>query len=223
MRRITFLVLMLLPSWLKVLVLRRLGHEIGADVRIGICYLDVRKIVLQDHVRIASFNYFKNLRQLTMLESARIGGCLNWFTAAAANDEGNPGFGRFELGRGSNITGRHFFDLADEVRIGNETLVAGFSSVCLTHTYTSERRNINRPIRIGDRCYVGSHVIFLPGSAVGDRNFVGAGSVVTKDLSAESGVLVAGNPARVRRRYPMSSWFFATDHSSFASRLAAHT
>jgi serine acetyltransferase len=218
MKRVPYLLLMLLPSWLKVVVLRFLGHEIGRDVRIGYSYLDIDTIVLKDGTRIGHLNYFKNLRGLTMLEGARIGGYCNWFTATAANDEGNPQFGTLQIGRGSNMTGRHYFDLQDGIVIGDETLIAGFGSVFLTHTYTPDRRNVNAPIRVGDRCYVGSRTIFLPGTAVGPCCFIGAGAVITKDFSSESGVLIAGNPARIKRQYPRDAWFFVADHSSFLPR-----
>ena len=220
MKRIRCLALMLLPSSLKILVLRWLGHEIGRDVRIGYSYLDVESIVLENGVRIGHFNYFKNLRRLTMREGARIGGYCNWFTATAANDEGNPDFGCLEVGRGSNMTARHYFDLQAGIVIGDETLIAGFGSVFLTHTYTPDLRNVNAAIRIGSRCYVGSHVILLPGIAVGPCSFIGAGAVITKDFSAESGVLLAGNPARIKRKYSTDSWFFVADHSSFLPRRA---
>lgn len=41
--------------------------------------------------------------------------------------------------------------------------------------------------------------MILPGVTIGDHVYVGAGSVVTKDV--ESFTLVAGNPARVIRRF----------------------
>jgi acetyltransferase-like isoleucine patch superfamily enzyme len=205
----------LLPSPLKVLILRRRGHSIGKNVRIGIVYLDVRKLVLEDGVRIASFNYIKNLRELTMRAGARIGGWGNWITATRFNDEGNDGFGRFIIGRGSNITSRHFFDVQETIEIGEQTLVAGFHSAFFTHTYTPDFRNVNRGIQLGDHCYIGSHSIFTPGSGVGSCTFVGAGSVVVKDFSLQPFVMVGGNPAMVRKHYNADLPFFVEDHGSF--------
>ena len=45
---------------------------------------------------------------------------------------------------------------------------------------------------------VGSAATLLPGITVGENAIVGAGSVVTKDVSANT--IVAGNPARIIRR-----------------------
>lgn len=48
---------------------------------------------------------------------------------------------------------------------------------------------------IGDYVYIGSNALIMPGVSIGDHVLVAAGSVVTK--SVPSGVVVAGNPARV--------------------------
>lgn len=50
-------------------------------------------------------------------------------------------------------------------------------------------------IDIGDNCFLGDSVIVLPGARVGPNSIIGAGSVVTKDIPANS--VAAGNPARV--------------------------
>lgn len=47
---------------------------------------------------------------------------------------------------------------------------------------------------LGDRVYVGSRAIIMPGVTIGDNVLIAAGSVVTKSIP--SNVVVAGNPAR---------------------------
>ena len=49
-------------------------------------------------------------------------------------------------------------------------------------------------VHIGDRAFIGSRVIILPGVTLGAGCGIGAGSIVTKDV--EPGVVVAGVPAR---------------------------
>ena len=46
---------------------------------------------------------------------------------------------------------------------------------------------------LGDRVYVGSRAIIMPGVTIGDNVLIAAGSVVTKSIP--SNVVVAGNPA----------------------------
>jgi acetyltransferase-like isoleucine patch superfamily enzyme len=55
---------------------------------------------------------------------------------------------------------------------------------------------MNRDIKLGDDCFVGSAVRFAPGAGVGDRVIVGIGAVVTKQLP-ENNVVVGGFPAKV--------------------------
>jgi acetyltransferase-like isoleucine patch superfamily enzyme len=56
-------------------------------------------------------------------------------------------------------------------------------------------------IRLGEWVYVGAGCI-LVGCDLPSRTIVGAGSVVTKSFSAEPcGLLIAGNPASIRKRY----------------------
>ena len=50
-------------------------------------------------------------------------------------------------------------------------------------------------IVVGDGCWIGRNVHILPGISVGANTVVGAGSVVTKDLPADS--VCAGVPCRV--------------------------
>lgn len=55
----------------------------------------------------------------------------------------------------------------------------------------------NMPVHIGKNCWLGAGVIVLPGITIGDNTVVGAGSVVTKDLPANT--VAVGNPCRVLR------------------------
>ena len=55
------------------------------------------------------------------------------------------------------------------------------------------------PIKIGDDVFIGVNTIIMPGVTVGSRVVIGAGSVVTRDVS--DGVVVAGNPARIIRDF----------------------
>lgn len=57
------------------------------------------------------------------------------------------------------------------------------------------RRYHYRRIEIGNNVFIGMNSILMPGVKVGDNVIVGAGSVVTKSIP--SGLVVAGNPAKV--------------------------
>ena len=54
-----------------------------------------------------------------------------------------------------------------------------------------------KPVRIGNRVWVGAATHINPGVTVGDSAIIGSGSVVTKDVPAN--VIAAGSPCRVLR------------------------
>lgn len=54
-----------------------------------------------------------------------------------------------------------------------------------------------KPVHIGNDCWFGANVVVCPGVTIGDNCVIGAGSVVTKDIPANS--FAAGNPCRVIR------------------------
>lgn len=51
------------------------------------------------------------------------------------------------------------------------------------------------PVVIEDNVFIGMHCLILKGVTIGRSSVIGAGSVVTRDVP--SGVIAAGNPARV--------------------------
>ena len=53
------------------------------------------------------------------------------------------------------------------------------------------------PVTIGNNVWICTGAIVLPGVTIGDNSVIGAGSVVTKDIPANS--LAVGNPCRVIR------------------------
>ena len=54
------------------------------------------------------------------------------------------------------------------------------------------------PVKIGNNVWVGGNVTILPGVTIGDNCTIGAGSVVTKDIPANS--IAYGNPCKVAKK-----------------------
>lgn len=70
-----------------------------------------------------------------------------------------------------------------------------------THPLEAElRRTLEYalPISIGDDCWIGGNSVICPGVTIGKGSVIGAGSVVTKNIPANS--LAVGNPAKVIRQ-----------------------
>ncbi|MEK5396283.1 DapH/DapD/GlmU-related protein [Paenibacillus sp. FSL K6-2859] len=53
------------------------------------------------------------------------------------------------------------------------------------------------PVKIENNCWIGANVTICPGVTIGENTVIGAGSVVTKDIPANS--IAVGNPCRVMR------------------------
>ncbi|MGN0230479.1 MAG: sugar O-acetyltransferase [Muribaculaceae bacterium] len=91
---------------------------------------------------------------------------------------------------------------AGDITIGARTLIG---PNCALYTpqhpldYRQRRQTIEsaHPIVIGEDCWLGGNVTICPGVTIGDRTVIGAGSVVTHDIPADT--LAAGNPCRVIR------------------------
>jgi acetyltransferase-like isoleucine patch superfamily enzyme len=55
------------------------------------------------------------------------------------------------------------------------------------------------PVRIGRGCWIGEHVVILPGVSIGEQSVIGANSVVTQSVPPRC--VVAGAPARMLRSW----------------------
>lgn len=107
-----------------------------------------------------------------------------------------------KIGNGVWCTGSLTIWCAGNVTIGDNTMIAqGCTIVDCNHginavfkEYIHQKITIS-DVKIGDGCWIGANVIFLPSSGIGDHTIVGAGSVVTKRFPDYC--MIAGNPARI--------------------------
>jgi maltose O-acetyltransferase len=88
------------------------------------------------------------------------------------------------------------------VTIGSRTLLGpGVQIYTATHPLDYQERASGlesaQPIVIGEDVWIGGGAILCPGVTIGNRAVIGAGSVVTKDIPADT--LAVGNPCRVIR------------------------
>ena len=83
-------------------------------------------------------------------------------------------------------------EIGDGSLIGHNTTIA-----TLNHDFNpAKRQNLTpRPVKIGKNVWIGSDCTILPGVEIGDGAIIGAGSVVTKSIPANT--IAVGNPARV--------------------------
>ena len=83
-------------------------------------------------------------------------------------------------------------EIGDDVLIGPQTIIA-----TLNHDPNPEKRGgmIPKPVRIGNKVWLGARVTICPGLTIGEGAIVGAGAVVTKDVPPRT--VVAGAPAKI--------------------------
>lgn len=91
----------------------------------------------------------------------------------------------------------------NEINIGKHALIGPKSGLYgAIHPFDVEARNEGiekaKTINIGDGAWLGGKVTIVPGVSIGKHSVIGAGSVVTKDISDD--VVAVGNPCRVIRK-----------------------
>ena len=84
------------------------------------------------------------------------------------------------------------------IEIGAGSLIGHNTTIAtLNHDFNPDKRaNLHpSPVKIGKNVWIGSDSTILPGVEIGDGAVIGAGSVVTKNVPANS--IAVGSPARV--------------------------
>lgn len=112
------------------------------------------------------------------------------------------GSGKLIIGQGSHIGDFTIIDLVEDVLIGREVAI-GPNCILYTHdhVYIDKLKPawkggiVSNPIIIEDGAWIGSGVTILPGVTIGKRAVVAAGSVVTKNIDAET--IWGGIPAKL--------------------------
>ena len=103
---------------------------------------------------------------------------------------------------GKNFYANHNLVILDgnKVEFGDNVFVApncAFYTAGHPLDYKERNKGLEyaKPIKVGNNVWIGGNVTVLPGVSIGDNVVIGAGSVVTKDIS--SNVIAVGNPCRV--------------------------
>lgn len=108
-----------------------------------------------------------------------------------------------KIGKGTRIAGdlyKMFNEEAYLIRIGENCLMSSEITI-LTHDgsvgmFREEYPHADKvqPVIIGNGVFIGHRCIIMPGVTIGDNALIGAGSVVSKDIPANT--VWAGVPAR---------------------------
>ena len=111
----------------------------------------------------------------------------------------------YNISVGDNFYANHGLIILDaaKVEIGDNVFIAPNCNIyTASHPVDIIQRNKGleyaNPVKIGNNVWIGGNVTILPGVKIGDNCTIGAGSVVTKDIPANS--IAYGNPCRVARQ-----------------------
>lgn len=109
-------------------------------------------------------------------------------------------YSNLKVGNHCHIGKEVFFDLRETVTI-HDSVTVSMRVTFITHIDVGQSplkkagyRSTSAAIVLQKGCYVGANATILMGVEIGECAVVGAGSVVTKDVSPYT--VVAGNPAR---------------------------
>ena len=112
---------------------------------------------------------------------------------------------RCVIGRGSHIVAHQSVVIGDDVWTGPYIYITdqnhGYAD---PHTPIGQQFPVNRPVSIGNGCWLGAGAIILPGASIGENVVVAAGSVVRGEIPDRC--VVAGVPAKVVREHTDAGW-----------------
>jgi acetyltransferase-like isoleucine patch superfamily enzyme len=102
------------------------------------------------------------------------------------------------IGIGNTIIGPVV--IGNNVNISQNTVLSGLNHGYKDIFISPGAQNFDTAtITLQDDCWIGANAVIMAGVKIGQHAFVGAGSIVTKDVPPFS--MVAGNPAKVVKRY----------------------
>ena len=218
-RKIAAAACMLLPPLPgKNLLMRCFGWRIAKGCRLGMSWIEVKRvnlalgarigygnIVRVDALHLDSSAYIGHLNQLNgpfivaLKQQAGVGNS-NRITRARLG--ATWGRSMLRLGTWSKITSGHVIDCTRSVRFGDYSTLAGKGSQVWTHGYLHapagiDRFRIDGRVHIGSNVYVGSASVINAGVRIGDAITIGSMSCVSSSLATPG--LYVGQQLRMLR------------------------
>jgi acetyltransferase-like isoleucine patch superfamily enzyme len=206
----------LLPSFLKIAYYRSRGYTIGKKVKIGLgSVVSCKEATIGDNCKI-SFGVIITVDKLKMGRNVRIGtGTIIDTREVHLDDDSIIGelvgvggikneHSLLKVGKRAHIFQYSLINPTLPIILGDDSSF-GYSNYVFTHaSWKSSLEGypvVFAPITIGKGVWLPSRVQIFPNVTIGDNAVIGAGSIVTKDIPANS--LAVGSPAKVvEKNYP---------------------
>lgn len=96
-----------------------------------------------------------------------------------------------------------YFQAVDKISIGKGTFIANnVGIITANHDISDPCRHLQaKPVKIGEKCWIGMNSVILPGVELGPHTTVGAGAVVTHSFP-EGYCVIGGAPAHIIKTIP---------------------
>jgi len=146
-----------------------------------------------------------NERERILSELFNFKGSGVWIEAPFFCDYGE----NISIGENTFVNTNCMFLDNNKISIGRNALIGPYVQIyTASHPLKASERIIEKgiesryltstkPVKIGDKVWIGGNTIILPGVTIGNNVTIGAGSVITKDIP--DNVLAFGNPCQVKR------------------------
>jgi acetyltransferase-like isoleucine patch superfamily enzyme len=206
----------LLPSVLKKLIYRLKGYQIGKNVSLSPGAVIIgKKVTILDGTKIGFFTIIRG-KEIHIGRYVKIGSMSVIDTEKIFIDEDarineqvyiggmKTPQSSFHLGKRTIIMQMSYLNPTLPIVIGDDSGIGGH---CLFFTHGSWNSQLEgfpikfAPITLGKKVWLPWRVFVMPGVTLGDECVIGANSLITSDIPANS--LAAGNPAKViRENFP---------------------
>ncbi|MEK8090927.1 acyltransferase [Thermithiobacillus plumbiphilus] len=204
-RRVLLLLIAVLPgNALRILLYRiLLGYDIDYQSRVGMLnYLHLgscrlrgarigslnlvraNRLIMAEGACIYRFNRIQDVSTFSLGQSSLVRSRNN-FIATAPDSTPFKHLENFTAGDRCLITNEHFFDLSDEIRLGDNVTFGGQGTQVWTHGVSVDRVRMQSPVTLGNHIYIGSRSLIVQGVQIGARVVIGAGTVVSRSLAAD--------------------------------------
>jgi len=213
-KMLTFLICILPLGPLKPFFLNKVGHSVHKNAKVGVSIVWGAKLIMKEGSRIKKLNIVRN-KSISLEKNATVGSLnyisggfdivlsegamiinLNSITRGRACWKEEVSF--LKLGINSQITSFASLDLASNILIGNDTVLAGKGIQMWTHGFVHkknrDRKMVVGAISIGNNVYVAARSAFNPGVSVSDDISIGINTTVAKDLNLDG--LYVSSPVR---------------------------
>ena len=144
----------------------------------------VEKLMMKDEASIHKFNRVKNLNVLHINEGGEIRS-KNFIGAPNKNviiEGKNFEYQNLYIGQKSAVLRSNYFDVVNEIKVGDNVVFGGNGSEIWTHGFTTDRTMLVGGVEFGNNIFIGSNCIFTKGVKITDDVTIGPGSTIYKSI-----------------------------------------